>query len=63
MSNKSMIFGSNRKNDGTLPLVEKGHIWKESGVTTQGRRQVEVGTLLPSNDENNIIAKNILSYF
>ena len=34
MSNKSMIFGSNRKNDGTLPLVEKGHIWKESGYDT-----------------------------
>ena len=26
--------------------AEKGHIWKESGVTAQGRREVEVGTLL-----------------
>ena len=30
---------------------------------TQGRREVEVGTLLLSNDENNVIAENVLSYF
>ena len=30
---------------------------------TQGSKEVEVGTLLLSNDENNVIAKNILSYF
>ena len=44
-------------------LAEKGHAWKESEVTTQGRRKVEVGTLLLSNDENNAIAENVLSYF
>ena len=44
-------------------LVEKGHASKESGVTTQGRREVEVGTLLLSNDENNGIAENVLKYF
>ena len=33
------------------------------GVTTQGRREAEVGTLLLGNDENNIIAENVLSYF
>ena len=44
-------------------LAEKGHAWKESGVTTQGRREVEVGTLLLSNDENNVIAENVFCYF
>ena len=44
-------------------LVEKGHVWKESGVTTQARMKVEVGTLLLSNNKNNAIAKNVLSYF
>ena len=44
-------------------LTEKGHIWKESGVTTQVRREVEVGTLLLGNDKNNAIADNVLSYF
>ena len=28
---------------------------------TQGRRKVKVGTLLLSNDENNVIAENALS--
>ena len=41
-----MIFGN---------MAEKGHIWK-SGSTTQGRREVEVGTLLESKDEKNVIA-------
>ena len=40
-------------------LAEKGHVWKESGVTTQGRREVELGTLLLSNDKNNVIAENV----
>ena len=44
-------------------LAEKGHVWKESGVTTQVRMEVEVGTLLLSNDKNNVIAENVLSYF
>ena len=42
---------------------EKGHVWKESGVTTQVSMAVEVGTLLLSNDKNSVIAKNVLSYF
>ena len=44
-------------------LVEKGHVLKESGVMTQVRMKVEVGTLLLSNDKNNVIAENVLSYF
>ena len=42
-------------------LTEKGHIWKESGVMTQVRREVEVGTLLLGNDKSNAIADNVLS--
>ena len=29
---------------------------------TQGRREVEVGTLLLGNDKNNVIADKLLSY-
>ena len=43
--------------------VEKGHVWKESGITAQVTIEVEVGTLLLSNDKNNVIAENVLSYF
>ena len=39
------------------------HVWKESGVTAQVKMEVEVGTLLLSNDKNNVIAENALSYF
>ena len=35
-------------------MVEKGHVRKESGVTIQGKREVEVGTLLLCNDKNNV---------
>ena len=35
---------------------------KEPGVMTQGRREVEVGILLLSNDKN-VTAKNVLSFF
>ena len=44
-------------------LAEKGQVWKESGVMTQVRMEVEVGTLLLSNDKNNVIAENVLSYY
>ena len=35
-------------------LVEKGHIWKESRVTTQGSKEEEVGTLLLGNNKNKL---------
>ena len=35
---------------------------KESGVTTLGRKKVEVGTLLLGNDKNNVIVNYLLSY-
>ena len=31
--------------------AEKGHVWKELGIKTLGRREVEVGTLLLGNDK------------
>ena len=40
--------------------IEKDHAWKDSGVMTQGRRELEVGTLLLSKDKNNVISKNAL---
>ena len=43
--------------------MEKGHVWKESGNTTQERKEVEVGSLLLCNDKSNVIANKILSYF
>ena len=46
-------------------LGVNGHVWKESGVTTLGRREVEAGggSLLLNNDKNNVTAENVLSYF
>ena len=56
-------MGVTEKISGSHCLSEKGHALKESGVMTQGRSEVEVGTLLLSNDENNVIAQNVLGYF
>ena len=53
-----MIFLSDREK-----MAEKGYVWKESGVKTQGMREVEVGTLLLDNDKNNFITEKVLSYF
>ena len=36
---------------------------KESGVTTQERKEVEVGTLMLGNDKNTVIGNKVLSYF
>ena len=52
MSNKLMILGSDRKKK-----EEKAHAWKESGVMSQGRREVETGNLLLGNDKNNVFAR------
>ena len=35
---------------------------KKSGVKTQGRKEVEVGTLLIGNDKNSFIVNYLLSY-
>ena len=34
---------------------KRSHVKKESGVTTQGRKEEEVGTLLLGNDKNVIV--------
>ena len=44
-------------------LAEKSHVWKESGVTTQEKREVEEGALLLVHEKNNVIANNLLSFF
>ena len=44
-------------------MVEKGYVCRESGFTTQGRREVEIGTRLLGNDKNNVIVDKVLSYF
>ena len=43
--------------------ADKGHVWKESGVTTQGKKEVEVGTLWLGNDKTNVIVDKVVSYF
>ena len=58
-----MIFGSNRKNWWNAAVWQKKVMLEKNGVTTQGRKGVKVGTLLLSNDENNVIAENVLCYF
>ena len=52
-----MILGSDRKK--RWSLAEKGHVWKESGVMTQGKKEVEEGTLLLGSDKNNAIASQV----
>ena len=44
-------------------LAEKGYVCKESGVMTQGRREVEVGTLLLGYDKKKVIVYKVLSCF
>ena len=44
-------------------LTEKDHVWKESGVTTQEGKEMEVVTLLRGNYKNSGTADKVLSYF
>ena len=45
-----------------------GGVWQKkvmsekSGVITQGRKEMEVGTLLLGNDKNNVIVNYLLNY-
>ena len=61
MSKKLMIFKSNRKKVEVCCSAVNGYVWKESGVTTQGRMEVEVAILLLNNDKNNVTVENVLS--
>ena len=63
MSNKLMISGSNRRNWWNAAVSQKKVMLERISITTQGRRGVKVGTLLLSNDENNVIPESVLSYF
>ena len=44
-------------------MVEKGHVWSESGVMKQARREVEAGALLLDNDKNNVTAEKFFYCF
>ena len=51
------------KNKGGVLLYSRKKLClKRIRVTTQGRREVEVGTLLLGNDKINVIADKVLSY-
>ena len=51
MSDKLMVFGSDRKRVEFRCSVVKGQARKESGVATQEWRKVEVGILLLNSDK------------
>ena len=42
---------------------EEDEIKEKSGVTTQGKKEVEVRILLLGSDRNSVIADKVLSYF
>ena len=44
-------------------VTEKDHVWKESGVTTQEGKEMEVVTLLLGNYKSSVTADKVLSYF
>ena len=52
-----------KKNGEIPPFDGKRSCLKRIGITTQGRRVVELGTLLIGNDKNNVIADKVSSYF
>ena len=59
-----MIFGIDRKKRRNSAVRQKKMMSeKNQEVTAQGRSEVEVGTLLLSNDKSNVIADKVLSYF
>ena len=57
-----MIFGTNKKIDG-VPLFGGKRSCLNQGLCHRLRMDLEVGTLLLSNDKNDVIAKNVLRYF
>ena len=49
---------------GGIPQFGGKSSWlKRSGITSQGRKEAEVGTLLVSNDKSNVISNKGWSYF
>ena len=64
ISNKVMIFESDRKKQQNSAVWwKKVMSGKNSGVTTQGRKEVEVDTVLLGSDKSNGIVNKVLSYF
>ena len=64
ISNKVMIFESDRKKQQNSAVWwKKVMSGKNSGVTTQGRKEVEVDTVLLGSDKSNAIVNKVLSYF
>ena len=55
--------GLTEKNGWIPPFDGKRSCLKRIGVTTQGRRVVEVGTLLIDNDKSSVVANKVLSCF
>ena len=51
------------RSGGIQPFKRKKVMFDKNQVTTQGREEVEVGTLLLGNDKNNVIADKVSSYF
>ena len=59
-----MIFESDRKKQQNSAVWwKKVMSGKNSGVTTQGRKEVEVDTVLLGSDKSNAIVNKVLSYF
>ena len=59
-----MIFESDRKKQQNSAVWWKKVMYgKNSGVTTQGRKEVEVDTVLLGSDKSNAIVNKVLSYF
>ena len=59
-----MIFESDRKKQQNSAVWwKKVMSGKNSGVTTQGRKEVEVDTVLLGSDKSNAIVNKALSYF
>ena len=60
------MFESDRKKQWNSTVQSSSFMsehWKESGVVTQERREVEVGTLLLGDDKNNVVVEKVLGYF
>ena len=59
-----MIFERDRKKQQNSAVWwKKVMSGKNSGVTTQGRKEVEVDTVLLGSDKSNAIVNKVLSYF
>ena len=59
-----MIFESDRKKQQNSAVWwKKVMSGKNSGVTTQGRKEVEVDAVLLGSDKSNAIVNKVLSYF